>query len=55
MLDTEEENNDGSGDTIDPGDLQEYVRDELEVLATCMESGENDASIAGVPETCGIA
>ena len=24
-------------DTIDPGDLQEYVRDELEVLATCME------------------
>ena len=39
--------NDGS-DTIDPGDLQEYVRDELEVLATCMDNGENDAPIPGV-------
>ena len=42
-----EEDNDGSGDTIDLGDLQEYVRDELEVLATCMDSGENDATIPG--------
>ena len=33
VVDTEDEDNDGS-DTIDPGDLQEYVRDELEVLAT---------------------
>ena len=39
VVDTED---DGS-DTIDPGDLQEYVRDELEVLATCMDNGENDA------------
>ena len=31
LVDTEDEDNDGS-DTIDPGDLQEYVRDELEVL-----------------------
>ena len=30
---------------IDPGELQEYVQDELEVLATCMYNGENDASI----------
>ena len=45
VVDTEEE--DGS-DTIDPGDLQEYVRDELEVLATCMDNGENDAPIPGV-------
>ena len=41
----EEEDNDGSGNTIDPGDLQEHVRDELEVLATCMDNGENDATI----------
>ena len=44
----EEEDNDGSGNTIDPGDLQEHVRDELEVLATCMDNGENDATIPGV-------
>ena len=44
----EEEDNDGSGDTIDPRDLQEYVRDELEVLATCMDNSENDAPIPGV-------
>ena len=47
VVDTEDEDNDGS-DTIDPGDFQEYVRDELEVLATCMDSGENDAPIPGV-------
>ena len=38
VIDTEEEDNEGS-DTIDPGDLQEYVRDD-----------ENDAAIPGV--TC---
>ena len=38
---------DGS-DTVDPGELQEYVRDELEVLATCTDNGENDAPIPGV-------
>ena len=43
MIKTEEEE-DGS-DTIDPGDLQEHVRDELEVLAT---NGENDAAIPSV-------
>ena len=43
VIDTEEEeDNDGSGDTIDPGDSQEYVR------ATCMDNGENDAQIPGV-------
>ena len=42
VVDTEDEDNDGS-DTIDPGDLQEYVRDELEVY-----NGENDAPIPGV-------
>ena len=47
VVDTEEEDSDGS-DTIDPGDLQEYVRDELEVLATCMDIGENDTAIPGV-------
>ena len=47
VVDTEGEDNDGS-ETIDPGDLQEYVRDELEVLATCMDNGENDAPIPGV-------
>ena len=47
VVDTEDEDNDGS-DTIDPRDLQEYVRDELEVLATCMDNGENDAPIPGV-------
>ena len=47
FVDTEDEDNDGS-DTIDPGDLQEHVRDELEVLATCMDNGENDAPIPGV-------
>ena len=47
VVDTEDEDNDGSN-TIDPGDLQEYVRDELEVLATCMDNGENDAPIPGV-------
>ena len=47
VVDTEDEDNDGT-DTIDPGDLQEYVRDELEVLATCMDNGENDAPIPGV-------
>ena len=47
VVDTEDEDNDGSG-TVDPGDLQEYVRDELEVLATCMDNGENDAPIPGV-------
>ena len=47
VVDTEDEDNDGS-DTIDPGDLQEYVRDELGVLATCMGNGENDAPIPGV-------
>ena len=31
-VDTEDEDNDGT-DTIDPDDLQEYVRDEFEVLA----------------------
>ena len=36
VMDTEEEDNDGSGETIDLSDWQEYVRDELEVLATCM-------------------
>ena len=45
--DTGEEDNDGR-DTIGLGDLQEYVRDELEVLATCMDNGENDAPIPGV-------
>ena len=44
---TEDEDNDGS-DTIDPCDLQEYVRDELQVLATCMDNGEKDAPIPGV-------
>ena len=40
VVDTEDEDNDGS-DTIDPGGFQEYVRDELEVLAaTCMDNGE---------------
>ena len=47
VVDTEDEDNDGS-DTIDPGELQEYVRDELEVLATCMDNGENDAPIPSV-------
>ena len=47
IADTEEEDNDGS-DTTDRGDLQEHVRDELEVLATCMNNGENDAPIPGV-------
>ena len=47
VVDTEDEDNDGS-DTIDPGDLQEYVRNELEVLATCTDNGENDAPIPGV-------
>ena len=47
VVDTEDEDNDGS-DTIDPGHLQEYVRDELEVLATCTDNGENDAPIPGV-------
>ena len=47
VVDTEEEDNDGS-DTIDLGDLQEYVRDELKALATCMDNGENDAPIPGV-------
>ena len=47
VVDTEDEDTDGS-DTIDLGDLQEYVRDELEVLATCMDNGENDAPIPGV-------
>ena len=47
VVDTADEDNDGS-DTIDPGDLQEYVRDELEVLASCMDNGENDAPIPGV-------
>ena len=42
----EEEDNDGS-DTIDPGDLQEYVRDELEVPASCMDTDDNDAPIPG--------
>ena len=47
VIDTEEEDSEGS-DTIDPGDLQEYVRDEVEVLVTCMDNGENDAAIPGV-------
>ena len=47
VVDTADEDNDVS-DTIDPGDLQEYVRDELEVLATCMVNGENDAPVPGV-------
>ena len=47
VVDTEDEDNDGS-DTIDPGDLQEYERDELEVSATCMDNGENDAPIPSV-------
>ena len=47
VVDTEEEDNDGS-DTIDSGDLQEHVREELEVLATCMDNGENGAAIPGV-------
>ena len=47
VVDTEDEDNDGS-DTIDPDDLQECVRDGLEVLATCMNIGENDAAISGV-------
>ena len=46
-VDSVDEDDDGS-DTIDPGDLQEYVRDELEVLATCLDTGENDAPIPGV-------
>ena len=46
-LSTLRTDNDGS-DTIDLGDLQEYVRDELEVLATCMDNGESDAPIPGV-------
>ena len=45
VVDTEDEDND---DTIDLGDLQEYARDELEVLATCMDNGENDAPIPSV-------
>ena len=52
VVDTEDEDNDGS-DTIDPGDLQEYVRDELEVLAACMDNGENDAPIPGVDNSVG--
>ena len=47
VVDTEDEDNNGS-DTIDPGDLQGHVRDELEVLATCIDNGENDAPIPGV-------
>ena len=47
VVDTEEEDNNGS-DTIDPGDLQECLRDEVEVLATCMDNGENDAAIPRV-------
>ena len=47
VVDTEEEDNDGS-DTIDSGDLQEHVREELEVLTTCMDNGENGAAIPGV-------
>ena len=47
VVDAEEEDNEGSGDTIVPGDLQEYMRDELEVLATCLDNGENDAEIPG--------
>ena len=47
VVDTEDKDNDGN-DTIDPGDLQKYVQDELEVLATCMDNGENDAPIPGV-------
>ena len=39
VRDTEEEDNDGSGD---------YVQDELEVLATCMDNDENHAPIPGV-------
>ena len=46
-VDTEDEDNDGN-DTIDPGDLQENVRDELEVLATCMDNGDKKAPIPGV-------
>ena len=49
VVDTEDEDNDGS-DTVDLGDLQEYARDELEVLATCIDNGENDAPIPGVDE-----
>ena len=44
VIDTEEEDKDGS-DTIDPGDLQEYVQ---KVLATCMDKGEIDVAIPGV-------
>ena len=47
VVDTVDEDNDGS-DTTDSGDLQEYVRDELEVLAACMDNGENDAPSPGV-------
>ena len=35
----EDEDNDGS-DTSDPGDLQEYVRDELEVLCSDSRCGQ---------------
>ena len=47
VTDAEDEDNEGSN-TIDLGNLQEYVRDELEVLAICMDNGENDAPIPGV-------
>ena len=39
VADTEGEDAGGS-DTTDPGDLQEYERDELEVLATCTDKAK---------------
>ena len=51
VIDTEEEEDNEGSDTIDPGDLQECVRDELEVLATCMDNTIGN----GMFETCGIA
>ena len=50
VVDTEDEEHDGS-DTMGLGDLPEHVRDELEVLATCMDNGVNDAPIPGVYNT----
>ena len=48
-MDTEGEENDGSGDTIDPGRLPRIrARRPRGTLATCMDNGESEAPIPGV-------
>ena len=62
VTDTEEEDNDGSGNTIDLGDLQDDVRDELEALASCMGWRERCPDCRrgrfsagnGISQTCGL-